>query len=73
MLDGRVGAPAEATGGSLEVSVGWDLLGRVVDGLGVPLDDGPPLDGLERVTPDGTSGGTRHSWRRYDSSRRISM
>jgi flagellum-specific ATP synthase len=50
----RVGAPAEATGGSLQVSVGWDLLGRVVDGLGVPLDEGPPLDALDRVSPDGT-------------------
>jgi flagellum-specific ATP synthase len=50
----RVGAAAEATGGSLDVPVGWGLLGRVVDGLGVPLDDGPSLDGIERVSPGGT-------------------
>jgi flagellum-specific ATP synthase len=50
----RVGAAAEATGASLEVPVGWPLLGRVLDGLGNPLDDGPPLDGLEMVHPGGT-------------------
>jgi flagellum-specific ATP synthase len=50
----RVGAPAEPLGRSLEVPVGWPLLGRVVDGLGNPLDDGPSLDALERVSPTGT-------------------
>ncbi|WP_395853745.1 F0F1 ATP synthase subunit alpha [Cystobacter fuscus] len=30
------------------VPVGASLLGRVVDPLGAPLDDGPPLDGEER-------------------------
>jgi flagellum-specific ATP synthase len=50
----RVGAPAEATGDSLQVPVGWGLLGRVLDGLGEPLDDGPALDGIDRVSPGGT-------------------
>jgi flagellum-specific ATP synthase len=50
----RVGAPAEATGAALDVPVGWDLLGRVLDGLGTPMDDGPSVGGLERVTPNGT-------------------
>jgi flagellum-specific ATP synthase len=49
----RVGAPAEATGTALQVPVGWPLLGRVLDGLGRPLDDGPPLDGLDLVSPTG--------------------
>jgi flagellum-specific ATP synthase len=35
------------------VPVGWDLLGRVVDGLGDPLDDGGSLDALDRVSPGG--------------------
>ncbi|KVT50218.1 FliI/YscN family ATPase [Burkholderia ubonensis] len=29
------------------VGVGTGLLGRVLDGLGMPLDDGPSLDGME--------------------------
>ena len=45
----RAGAPAESSGGSLAVPVGEALLGRVIDGLGRPLDDGPPLSGLLRA------------------------
>jgi len=41
--------PVEATGESLEVQVGSALLGRVLDGLGRPLDGGAPLAGLRRV------------------------
>ncbi len=33
------------TGGAPTVPVGAGLLGRVIDALGRPLDDGPPLDG----------------------------
>jgi flagellum-specific ATP synthase len=33
-----------ATGRSFRVSVGDELLGRVLDGLGRPIDGGPPLD-----------------------------
>ncbi|QGG96987.1 FliI/YscN family ATPase [Actinomarinicola tropica] len=45
----RAGAPVEAAGGSISVPVGEELLGRVLDGLGRPLDDGPPLSGLARA------------------------
>ncbi|CFQ55968.1 Secretion system apparatus ATP synthase ssaN [Yersinia aleksiciae] len=38
------------------VQVGADLLGRILDGLGVPMDSGPPLNGhwceLDRSPPD---------------------
>ena len=34
-----------ASGGSASVGVGASLLGRVIDGLGRPLDHGGPLDG----------------------------
>ncbi|GGK82932.1 FliI/YscN family ATPase [Mangrovihabitans endophyticus] len=39
------GSPATATGGPLRVTVGPDLRGRVLDGLGRPMDGGPPLRG----------------------------
>ena len=41
-------APAGAvwrTGAPLEIACGDDLLGRVLDGIGQPIDDGPPLAG----------------------------
>jgi len=41
-------APAGAvwrTGAPLMIRCGEDLLGRVLDGIGAPLDDGPPLGG----------------------------
>lgn len=37
----------EATGRRLTVRVSRSALGRVVDGLGRPIDDGPPLEGNE--------------------------
>jgi flagellum-specific ATP synthase len=37
------GAPVRTTGMPLQVPVGPALLGRVLDGLGRPLDGGPPL------------------------------
>lgn len=46
----RAGAPVRAAGGALSVPVGHELLGRVIDGLGRPLDDGPPLDSLLRAS-----------------------
>jgi flagellum-specific ATP synthase len=49
----RAGTPAIASGGRLTVPVGTRLLGRVLDGLGRPLDDGPSLADLERVSVDG--------------------
>jgi flagellum-specific ATP synthase len=46
----RAGDPVEATGGSLTVPVGPQLLGRVLDGLGNPIDDGPSLGEAERAS-----------------------
>ena len=40
----------EATGRPLEIGVGNELRGRVLDGLGRPLDEGPPLEHL-RLCP----------------------
>lgn len=45
----RSGDPVEATGGSLTIPVGRALLGRVLDGLGNPIDDGPGIADLDRV------------------------
>ncbi|MHB1486732.1 MAG: FliI/YscN family ATPase [Acidimicrobiales bacterium] len=49
------GAPVEATGRPFTVGVGPALLGRVLDGLGRPMDEGPPLDGLEQVSIEGSA------------------
>ncbi len=48
----RAGTPATAIGRPLSILVGESLLGRVLDGLGRPIDGGPPLRGLE-VSVDG--------------------
>ena len=52
----RYGDTVEALGRPLPVVVGEGLLGRVLDGLGRPIDDGPPLAqrhevGLEASPP----------------------
>ncbi len=39
------GSPVTSTGGPLRVAVGPDLRGRILDGLGRPMDGGPPLRG----------------------------
>ena len=39
------GAAVEQAGGGLQLRVGPDLVGRVVDALGRPIDDGPALTG----------------------------
>jgi flagellum-specific ATP synthase len=45
------GTAVRPTGQPLRVPVGEHLLGRVLDGLGRPIDDGPPLDpALGRAT-----------------------
>jgi flagellum-specific ATP synthase len=41
----RTGAPVWTPGHPPTISVGRPLLGRVLDGLGRPIDDGPPGDG----------------------------
>src|SRR6202011_4080309 len=51
----RAGTPAVAAGGRLTVPVGARLLGRVLDGLGRPLDGGPSLDDLQRASVDGAA------------------
>ncbi|MGN6782676.1 MAG: FliI/YscN family ATPase [Marmoricola sp.] len=44
-----VGATVRATGAPLTIPVGEALRGRVLDGLGRPVDGGPPLGSLPRV------------------------
>ena len=39
-------------GGRMKVGVGRELLGRVVDFMGRPIDDGPELHGLQQVDID---------------------
>ncbi|MGY1833819.1 FliI/YscN family ATPase [Blastococcus sp. SYSU DS0510] len=57
----HAGAAVRATGRPLQVPVGEALLGRVLDGLGRPVDGGPALDGrvswvdLETETPHALS------------------
>ena len=48
----RFGDRAEALGRPLPLAVGEGLLGRVLDGLGRPIDDGPPLVDWEEVSVD---------------------
>ena len=47
------GAPVRALGRPPTINVGHGLLGRVLDGLGRPLDGTPLPAGLERVTVEG--------------------
>jgi len=46
------GAPVVSTGSPLRVPVGVALRGRVLDGLGRPMDGGPPLSGCAEVSID---------------------
>jgi flagellum-specific ATP synthase len=48
----RAGALVTPTGGPMLIPVGTQLLGRVLDGLGRPMDDGDPLSDVEMVTVD---------------------
>jgi flagellum-specific ATP synthase len=48
----RAGARAVAVGEPATVPAGRGLLGRVLDGLGRPLDGGPPLDDVVPVAID---------------------
>lgn len=45
-----LGAAVRPTGGPLTIAVGDELRGRVLDGLGRPLDGGPSLTHLPRVS-----------------------
>ncbi len=51
----RAGALVTPTGGPMAIPVGDALLGRVLDGLGRPIDDGPSLVEVEWVGVDGNS------------------
>ena len=48
----RAGDPAEGADGATEVPVGPALLGRVLDGLGRPIDGGPSLHHVPHVSVD---------------------
>ncbi len=43
----RAGTPATPLGRPITLRVGENLLGRVLDGMGRPIDGGPPLRGTE--------------------------
>jgi flagellum-specific ATP synthase len=49
------GARAIPAGDAAMIRVGPELLGRVLDGLGRPIDGGPPLTTLPAVTVEGSS------------------
>lgn len=57
----RIGARARTAGGAPTILTGPGLLGRVLDGLGRPLDGRPLPAGLQRV---GVSGSAPHPLRR---------
>jgi len=44
----KEGEPVRRTGRVASVPVGDELVGRIVDPLGNPLDDGPPIKGTQR-------------------------
>ncbi len=51
----RYGTLAEPTGVPPRVEVGWGLLGRVLDGLGRPIDELPRPPGMVQVDLDGSA------------------
>jgi flagellum-specific ATP synthase len=53
----RVGDTVRHTGGPLKIRVGDALRGRVLDGLGRPVDGGPDLAGLAEVVVDNDAPG----------------
>lgn len=48
----RAGDHVRATAAGLRIGVGEALRGRVLDGLGRPIDDGPEIVGLDEVAVD---------------------
>jgi flagellum-specific ATP synthase len=50
-----LGSPVTGTGRPLTVPVGPQLRGRVLDGLGRPMDGGPELTGAPRMPVDGAA------------------
>ena len=56
-VDGlQAGDPVEARGEEARVAVGPGLLGRVIDGFGKPLDEGPPIQARDAYNLYGTPG-----------------
>ena len=56
-IDGlQAGDAVEARGEESRVEVGPGLLGRVIDGFGKPMDDGPPIQAVDSYSLYGTSG-----------------
>ncbi|MCK4177619.1 FliI/YscN family ATPase [Aciditerrimonas ferrireducens] len=66
----RFGDPVEALGGPLPIGVGSGLLGRVLDGLGRPIDDQGPLAIEEEV---GINGDPPHPLRRDLVDRQLGL
>jgi flagellum-specific ATP synthase len=66
----RYGDLVEALGRPLPVHVGPSLLGRVLDGLGNPIDDGPPLSNLE---PLGVEADPPHPLKREMVTRQLGL
>jgi flagellum-specific ATP synthase len=64
------GALVSSTGGPLLVPVGRGLLGRVLDGLGRPIDDGPAL---ADVTATGVGAAAPHPLRRTRIDTQLSL
>jgi flagellum-specific ATP synthase len=64
------GAPVEATLKPMGVEVGDGLLGRILDGLGRPIDDGPALVDTVTVTVEGSA---PHPLRREMIDRQLAL
>ncbi len=60
-IDGlQLGDPLAARSEESRVLVGPELLGRVIDGFGKPMDDGPDIDARETYSLHGTSTNPLH-------------
>ena len=66
----RYGDEVTTSGRPLPVAVGEELLGRVLDGLGRPIDDGGPLGDCEEVAVEARS---PHPLRREMVDRQIAL
>src|SRR5437016_13724883 len=56
-IDGlQLGDAVEARGEDARVAVGPGLLGRIIDGFGQPLDDGPPIEPTDFYNLYGVAG-----------------
>ncbi|MCU1374702.1 MAG: type secretion system ATPase, FliI/YscN [Actinomycetia bacterium] len=69
----RAGADVVATGSPMSVRVGASLLGRVLDGLGRPLDGGPALEGLADLEEVSVEGIPPHPLRRSAVDRHLPL